>query len=297
MSKVNIEFTLFSAFYSPLISTMTGGFLTDEGLEYEWRVSAPGVSAIESLKKGEADVVQSTLSQGFTSLNKGQAPGCVHFAQVNGTDGFFITARAADDSFDWHKLEGADVLVHHGGQPMTMFRYGCHKAGIDINKINIIDAGNGAQMDKAFREGMGDYIHQQGPAPQQLQADGQGYVVAALGTPIGRCAFSSLASTPEFLNSDIAPAFTRAFARAKAYLCEASAAEIAAAQKPLFPNIDEAVLADCIASYQEIGCWRGSIDITPQGYEAMLDIFDFDNKLKARYAYDQICASPPRYDI
>ena len=92
---------------------------------------------------------------------------------------------------------------------------------------------------------------------------------------------SSLASTPEFLNSDIAPAFTRAFARAKAYLCEASAAEIAAAQKPLFPNIDEAVLADCIASYQEIGCWRGSIDITSQGYEAMLDIFDFDNKLKA----------------
>ena len=152
-------------------------------------------------------------------------------------------------------------------------------------------------MDKAFREGMGDYIHQQGPAPQQLQADGQGYVVAALGTPIGACAFSSLASTPEFLNSDIAPAFTRAFARAKAYLCEASAAEIAAAQKPLFPNINEAVLADCIASYQEIGCWRGSIDITPQGYEAMLDIFDFDNKLKARYAYDQICASPPRYDI
>ena len=88
MSKVNIEFTLFSAFYSPLISTMTGGFLTDEGLEYEWRVSTPGVSAIESLKKGKADVVQSTLSQGFTSLNNGQAPGCVHFAQVNGTDRF-----------------------------------------------------------------------------------------------------------------------------------------------------------------------------------------------------------------
>ncbi len=51
---------------------------------------SPGVSAIESLKKGEADVVQSTLSQGFTSLNKGQAPGCVHFAQVNGTDGFSL---------------------------------------------------------------------------------------------------------------------------------------------------------------------------------------------------------------
>jgi hypothetical protein len=31
MSKINIEFTLFSAFYSPLISTMTGGFLKKKG--------------------------------------------------------------------------------------------------------------------------------------------------------------------------------------------------------------------------------------------------------------------------
>ena len=295
MAKITIQFTLFSAFYSPLISTMTGGFLAEEGLEYEWSVAAPGVSAIEALAKGEADVVQSTISQGFTSLNQGRDPGCVHFAQINGTDGFFITGREADDAFDWHKLEGADILVHHGGQPMTMFRYACHRAGIDIDKINIIDAGNGAEMDKAFRAGKGAYIHQQGPAPQQLQADGQGYVVAALGTPIGKCAFSSLASTPAFLKGDIAPAFTRAFARAKSYLIETEAAEIAAAQKPLFPKIDEAVLADCIASYQKIGCWQGPIDITAQGYEAMLDIFAFDDKIKTRYAYDAICASPPEY--
>lgn len=297
MAKVSIQFTLFSAFYSPLISTMTGGFLAEEGLDFEWSVAAPGVSAIEALKNGTADVVQSTISQGFTSLNKGEHPGCVHFAQINGTDGFFMTAREADDSFDWLKLEGAEVLVHHGGQPMTMFAYACHKAGIDMGKINIIDSGNGAEMDTAFRAGKGDYIHQQGPAPQQLQADGQGVVVAALGTAIGACAFSSLASTPEFLDSDRALAFTRAFVRAKAYLAETPAAEIAAAQKPLFPAIDEAVLADCIASYQKLGCWQGPIDITSAGYEAMLDIFAFDDKIKTRYAYDQICVPPPKINL
>ena len=297
MAKVSIQFTLFSAFYSPLISTMTGGFLAEEGLDFEWSVAAPGVSAIEALKNGTADVVQSTISQGFTSLNKGEHPGCVHFAQINGTDGFFMTAREADDSFDWHKLEGAKVLVHHGGQPMTMFAYACHKAGIDMDTINIIDAGNGAEMDTAFRAGKGDYIHQQGPAPQQLQADGQGVVVAALGTAIGACAFSSLASTLEFLDSDRALAFTKAFVRAKAYLAETPAAEIAAAQKPLFPAIDEAVLVDCIASYQKLGCWQGPIDITSAGYEAMLDIFAFDDKIKTRYAYDQICVPPPKINL
>jgi len=31
---INIQFTLFSAFYSPLIATLSGGFLNEEGLDW-----------------------------------------------------------------------------------------------------------------------------------------------------------------------------------------------------------------------------------------------------------------------
>ena len=293
MSKINIEFTLFSAFYSPLISTMTGGFLKEEGLDFEFTVSAPGVTAITALDDGSADVVQSTLSQGFNTLNKGDLPKCVHFAQINEMDGFFLTGREKDQNFTWDKLEGAEVLVHHGGQPMTMFKYACFKAGIDMNKIKIIDAGNGGEMDKAYRAGTGQFIHQQGPAPQQLEADGVGHVVTALGPVIGACGFSSLAARPGWLESEEAKAFTRAYIKTRNYMNDASAAEIAAAEKPLFPNIDEAVLADCIHTYQNMGVWTRHIDITDDGYNAMLDIFEYDGMLKTRYAYDQVCARPP----
>ena len=293
MSKINIEFTLFSAFYSPLISTMTGGFLKEEGLDFEFTVSAPGVTAITALDDGSADVVQSTLSQGFNTLNKGDLPKCVHFAQINEMDGFFLTGREKDQNFTWDKLEGAEVLVHHGGQPMTMFKYACFKAGIDMDKIKIIDAGNGGEMDKAYRAGTGQFIHQQGPAPQQLEADGVGHVVTALGPVIGACGFSSLAARPEWLESEEAKAFTRAYIKTRNYMNDASAAEIAAAEKPLFPNIEEAVLADCIHTYQNMGVWTRHIDITDDGYNAMLDIFEYDGMLKTRYAYDQVCARPP----
>ena len=293
MSKINIEFTLFSAFYSPLISTMTGGFLKEEGLDFEFTVSAPGVTAITALDDGSADVVQSTLSQGFNTLNKGDLPKCVHFAQINEMDGFFLTSREKDPNFSWDKLEGAEVLVHHGGQPMTMFKYACFKAGINMNKIKIIDAGNAGEMDKAYRAGIGQFIHQQGPAPQQLEADGVGHVVTALGPLIGACGFSSLAARPEWLKSEEAKAFTRAYIKTRNYMNDASAAEIAAAEKPLFPSIDEAVLANCIHTYQNMGVWTRHIDITDDGYNAMLDIFEYDGMLKTRYAYDQVCARPP----
>lgn len=289
MAKIHIQFTLFSAFYSPLISTMTGNFLAEEGFDYEWSVAEPGVSALAALADGTAQVVQSTISQGFSSLEKGEAPTARHFALINNMDGFFITGRDHEPDFSWSSLEGAEVLVHHGGQPMTMFKYACHRAGIDISRIKIIDAGNAGEMDAAFRDGKGRYIHQQGPAPQQLEADGVGHIAAALGPMVGACAFSSLAAMPDWLNSDNGKAFCRAYARARRYMASQPAAQIAASQKPLFPGIDEAVLTQCIRAYQEMGCWPADMAISEEGYNAMLDIFAFDQKITKRHPYEAIC--------
>jgi len=289
MAKLHIQFTLFSAFYSPLISTMTGGFLAEEGFEAEWSVAEPGISALNALEDGTAQVVQSTISQGFSSLEKGETPRARHFALINDMDGFFLTGREIDPDFSWSSLEGAEVLVHHGGQPMTMFKYACHKAGIDISRIRMIDAGNAREMDAAFREGKGQYIHQQGPAPQQLEADGVGFIVAALGPMVGSCAFSSLAAMPEWLAGDEGAAFMRAYAKTRAYMNTTSARDIAKAEKPLFPNIEEDVLADCIAAYQNMGCWPPEMHITDKGFDAMLDIFAHDGKITTRHSYDDIC--------
>jgi NitT/TauT family transport system substrate-binding protein len=293
MEKIAIQFTLFSAFYSPLISTMSGGFLKAEGLEPDWSVAPPGVSAIDALVDGSAQVVQSALSQAFTPLNEGRTPPVVHFAQVNEMDGFFLTAREADPDFAWRKLEGAEVVMFKGGQPNAMFRYACHKAGIDFAKIKAITPGGAADIDRAFRDGQGDYVQQQGPFPQQLQAEGVGTIVAQVGRQIGPCGFSSLAATRAWLRSDMARAFMRAYRKTRAYLNETPAAEIARAEKPFFPKIHEAVLADCIATYQQLGCWTPHVEITRPAFEATLDVFEYNGLLKERYRYEQVCAAPP----
>jgi hypothetical protein len=172
MAHINIEFTLFSAFYSPLILLMSGGFLQAEGLEADWKVSPPGVSAVKALEEGRADVIQSAPSQAFTTLARGETPTAIHFAQINEMDGFFITGRAPDPDFDWKRLEGSEVILFGGGQPLAMFKYACHKAGIDFAKLKVIGLGSAEEMDKAFQAGKGQYVQQQGPFPQQLEADG-----------------------------------------------------------------------------------------------------------------------------
>jgi NitT/TauT family transport system substrate-binding protein len=293
MNDIHIQFTRFSAFYSPLISTMSGGFLEQEGLRPSHSVAPAGKSAIDSLLDGSAHVVQSALSQGLSSLEKGQMPSAVHFAQINEKDGFFLTGREPDSDFRWEKLRGKKVLVDHGGQPLAMFKFACHKAGLDYDAIDSVNAGNGAAMDKAFREGHGDYIHQQGPAPQHLEQDGVGYVVASVGEVIGPCGFSSLAATREWLDSEMAKAFMRAYRKTRKYINETPAREIAEAEAGFFPETPKEVLTKTIADYQKLGCWTSHVEITKAAYEVTLDVFEHVGRLGTRHPYEAVCASPP----
>jgi NitT/TauT family transport system substrate-binding protein len=208
-------------------------------------------------------------------------------------DGFFLTGRSADPSFTWSKLEGAEVVMFKEGQPLAMFKYACHKAGIDFGKIKAIPFTGAAQIDQAFRQGQGQYVQQQGPYPQQLQANGVGHVVAQVGKQIGKVGFSSVAATRDWLRSGMAKAFMRAYRKTRAYMNETPAAEIAKAEKPYFPDIDERVLAECIATYQKLGCWTPHVEITQEAYEKTLDVYEYNGLLKQRYRYEQVCAAPP----
>ena len=293
MALIKIQFTLFSAFYSPIITTMSGGFLKQQGLDYEWSVSPPGRSAVDSIIDGSAHVAQSAPSHGFNAPQRTEPPYPVHFAQVNEFDGFFISARGADPDFSWDKLEGAEVVMFKAGQPNAMFRYACHKAGIDYDKILAITPGGPDDIDQAFRAGQGRYVQQQGPYPQQLEIEGLGNIVAQVGPKIGPCAFSSLAASREWLESDMARAFTRAYADARLYLNQASAKEIAAAEKSFFPNTDARALENCIASYQALGCWSPHVEITRDAFEVSLDVFEYTGAISERIPYELVCVAPP----
>jgi NitT/TauT family transport system substrate-binding protein len=289
---ISIQFTRFSAFYSPLIATIAGGFLRDEGFEPKYSIAPMGKSAIAGLLDGSVQVAQSAPSAGFAPLEKGEQPPAVHFAQINEKDGFFITARKPDAKFTWDKLRSGKTLVDYGGQPLAMFKYACFRNGLDWKSLPLVDAGIDT-MDQAFRNGTGDYIHQQGPAPQQLEHDGVGHVVASVGEAIGTLAFSSLAATREWLATDDAKRFTRAYRKARAWLIGTPAAKIAEVEASFFPNIHRDVLTQTIATYQKLGCWTPHVEITRPAFEVTLDVFQYAGLITKRHKYQDVIVQPP----
>ena len=277
-----------SVFYSPLIAAIAAGFLEDEGLAAVYFPKLPQRSPYEMFRNGELDIMQAAVSTSWDPLSKGERDIPVHFAQINQRDGFFLVGRPGRGAFEWGHLEGARLFADHAQQPFAMLKYGLHLKNVDFERVELINAGSPAAMEKAFREGEADYVHLQGPAPQQLEKDGIGKIVAAMGDIIPPVAFSSLMATREFLQTPKAQAFMRAYRRSLRFVIESSPEEIADAESGFFPGMPLDVLEAAIARYQQLGTWRLDPRIPREQYETAMDIFLSAGVFKQRFLYDDV---------
>lgn len=293
MKKIKLMASRHSAFYSPFICCIAGGFLEKEGLEGEYHVVGPDQRTGEEIASGRMDVCQSAVSASWGRLERGEKPDMVHFAQINCYDGFIIAARQAEPGFTWSDLNGRKFLHVHGGQPEAMLRYALHREGIDLNALDRINSNGGEKMMQQWQAGEGDYFHEQGAWPQQLEHTGTGYIVASVGKSIGPVAFSSVACRWDWLESDDAKRFTAAYRASRAWVNNAHPMEVAKAQASFFPDMAVDAVAAAVRFYQRLGNWDGDITIDPGHYETALDVLAHSNMITKRHPYADVVGAPP----
>jgi NitT/TauT family transport system substrate-binding protein len=294
MGTLNVMVYRHSAFYSPLIAGIAGGFFAAEGFEPTYSVMPPGKSVGEMLVSGVIHVAQSAVSGCWPYLEKGERAPYVCFAQINQRDGFQIASRHPVPEFGWGKLTAGKFIYAHGGQPQAMLAYALHKKGVSLERTSGIDAGDAQRSMNAFRNGQGDWYHEQAPYPQQLHHEGLAQVVASVGEAIGPVAFSSLAAMPRWLASPDAIRFTRAYRKARAWVQSADAATVAQTERTFFPDIALDALIVAIRYYQELACWEGDIEIDPAHYDTALDVFAHSKLITRRHPYEKVVVAPPR---
>jgi NitT/TauT family transport system substrate-binding protein len=293
MTVLRVMASRHSAFYSPLIGAIAGGFLQEEGFDPVYAPLPQGKTVAQLLVAGEIDVAQSAVSASWGALEQGQQPPTVHFAQINERDGFLIAGRHADPTFSWDKLLSAAFMFVHGGQPQAMLAYAMHKQGVDLKQVQAVNAGASESMMAAWRQGQGDYFHEQGPYPQQLEHEQVAHIVASVGEVIGPVAFSSLTSTREWLQRPEAGRFMRAYRKAREWVNTAPAAEIANAEQKFFPTVDQHALMTTIAYYQQLGCWNPPVTISRATYEVALEVFAHSQLITRQHPYERVVVPPP----
>jgi NitT/TauT family transport system substrate-binding protein len=110
---------------------------------------------------------------------------------------------------------------------------------------------------------------------------------------VGPVAFSSLCASRQWLQTDMARAFMRAYRKAQQFVVEAGAEEIAAVEADLLPGIDRDVLITTIKTYQQLGCWTQEAEISHQSYDNLLDVFLYNGKITSRYPYVDCIVNMP----
>lgn len=296
MGQCHVMVTRHSAFYTPLLVTIGGGFLAAEGIEAEFSIAETPRDVLAGVHGGTVQVAQSAVSANFGALERGKRSPLVHFAQINERDGFILAAREADDAFTWDKLAGRKIILDHGRQPLAMFKYALKKEGVRFEDIEAIDAGTPEAMEQAFRDGQGDYVHLQGPAPQQLAADGVGHPVAWVGNAVGPVAFSSLAASRQWLDGPDAKVFMRAYRRAREFAIEMDSDEVASVIGRYFNETNRDALIKTVESYQQLGCWSPGVRISPESFDATLDVFLESGHITKRHAREHVVAELPAED-
>ena len=182
-----------SIFYAPQYVALAKGFFADEGLDVELSNGGGADKVMSAVLSGNVDIGFAGPEASIYVYNEGKEDYTEVFAQVTKCDGSFLVGREKDDSFTWDKLAGKHILPgRKGGVPYMAFEYAIRKNGMDPASDLLLD--NSIQFDNmtgAFLGGTGDYVTMFEPTASSVEAEGKGYIVAAVGEEAGEMPYTA----------------------------------------------------------------------------------------------------------
>ena len=284
--------TFRTVFYTPILVSVAGGFLREEGLDVSFSTCpAQFPHPISALKNGAADIVQSGIMRCIIALDWGAESVPLHFAEINSRDGFFVLSRHPQPEFQWDLLLHSPVIpVGFSPMPWASFQKALRKNNVDPAKLTLLHGLPLAEAVEAFRREQAGFIHLPQPAAEQLIAEGVGHLVSALGTENGHVAYSSFAATTEFLtkNADTVSRFVQGFSKALQWLDANRESAVADAIGEFFADTPKELLAQSVARYQAQGTWPTNPALEQPQFEGLQEILMDAGLVKEHQPYQKV---------
>lgn len=262
-----------SIFYAPQYVAINEGYFAEEGLE------------IELVNAGGADKVMTSVLTGAADIGLAGAEACVYvylqgkedyprvFAQLTKCDGSFLVGREDVQDFDWQSLKGSTILPgRKGGMPYMTLLYALNRNGLEVGKdVFFNDTIQFNAMTGAFLSGEGDYVTVFEPSATDIEMQNKGYILASVGEEAGEVPYTTYFAKQDY-DGETLQKFTNAIAKGQRFVAEKSAAEIAAAIQPSFPETDIAVIEKVVQNYKEIGAFSHTPVMEQQAFDRIIDI-------------------------
>ena len=259
--SVSLNEVTHSVFYAPQYAAMSLGFFQDEGINIELTNGGGADKVMTAVLTGQSDVGLAGPEACIYVLNQEKADYPVVFGQLTKRDGSFLVGRS-NEAFSWENLRGKTVIGGRaGGVPEMTLEYVLRKNGLTPGKDVIVDTTvQFNMMAGAFTGGSGDYVTLFEPTATQTAQAGKGYILTSIGQESGEIPYTAYFASQSYIraNPDVIQSFDNAVAKGQAWVQAHSAAEVAEAIAPQFPDTDVAVLTNVVQRYTDIDAWNAT---------------------------------------
>ena len=192
--------------------------------------------------------------------------------------GNFLVARQPDPDFTWQKLKGSRVLGGRaGGMPQMVFEYILKKNGIDPKTDLTMDQSIQFGLTAAaFTSDQSDYTVEFEPFATGLELEGNGYVVASLGTDSGYVPYTAYCAKKSYLamHPDLIQRFTSALQKGMDYVNSHTAEEIAKTIQPQFSDTPLENITKIVKRYQDQDTWKENLTLSRSSFELLENILE-----------------------
>lgn len=281
--KLTLSEVTHSVFYAPQYVALEKGFFAEEGLEIELINGGGADKVMTSVLTGEAQIGFCGPEACIYVLNQGKEDPPVIFAQMTKRDGSFLVGRE-NEAFSWEQLKGKTIIGGRaGGVPEMTLEYVMRKNGVIPGEDASVDTTvQFNMMAGAFTGGNGDYVTLFEPTATEVEANGQGYILASIGAESGEIPYTAYFTSRSYADehSDIIQRFTNAIAKALKWVREHDAAETAEAISPQFPDTSVETLTKVVERYREIDAWNDSPIMQKESLERLETVMETAGELK-----------------
>ena len=292
LEKVTVCEVTHSIFYAPQYVAMALGFFEEEGLDVELSNGGGADKVMSAVLSGSIDIGFAGPEASIYVYNEGKEDYTQVFAQMTKRDGSFLVAREPDEDFTWDKLKGAHILPgRKGGVPYMAFEYAIRQNGMDPATDMTLDTS--VQFDNmtgAFLGGTGDYVTMFEPTASAVQAEGKGYIVAAVGDEAGEIPYTAYFAKKSYIedNAELIQRFTNAVYKGQQWVQEHSAREVAEVVQDSFADTDLELLESAVQSYQDIGAYSTDPVMTEESFNLLQTVMTEAGELTQTAPWEEV---------
>lgn len=275
-----------SVFYAPMYLADALGYYEDEGFEIELTTGGGADSTMAAVLSGGADIGFCGPEAAIYVEIGGSDDQPMVFGQLTKRDGSFLVGRKPEPNFDWKNLEGKEILAGRpGGVPFMTFEYVMKDH--NVNAILNSDVAFN-MMTSAFLGGKADYCTVFEPTASEIQAEGNGYIVASVGEASGEIPYTCYIAKQSYIDKhgDKIDGLLRAITKAIKYINEADTDEVAELLIPYFADTSAASIKTSVESYKGIDAWVTNMAMKKEAFTRLQDVIELAGELERRVDFD-----------